>query len=148
MRHAEAAPAPDGHDADRPLTPRGRQLAVSRGVAVRGHAPEVVLCSPARRTRETLAALGLGEEMPVLGDDELYSGGPASVLEQLRGLSPDVDRALLVGHLPTVEILVRDLLADAAALGPFRPGSLAVLQMPGPWAELWVGQARLLEFLG
>lgn len=146
MRHAEAAPAGGGADHERPLTDAGRAAAAARGPLVRGLAPDVVLCSSAMRTRQTLAALDLSGGTVTISED-LYHGGPGAVVEQIRGVDPDAGTVLVVGHLPTVEVMVRDLLHDDAALGPFRPGSMAVLQVPGPWAELWVGATRLLDFL-
>ena len=58
MRHAHAA-APMGWqaDAERPLSPTGRAEAFAAGTWLRDtcEPPDAVLCSPAVRTRETLA---------------------------------------------------------------------------------------------
>jgi phosphohistidine phosphatase len=61
LRHAKATPyRGDDSDVDRPLTARGRADATAAGHWLAAHdlRPDLVLCSPARRTRETWAAVG------------------------------------------------------------------------------------------
>ena len=60
LRHAHADPAlPGQSDMDRPLSAEGLAEAESAGRWLRdqGLVPDCVLCSPARRTRETLEAV-------------------------------------------------------------------------------------------
>ena len=63
LRHAHAEPAENGlADIDRPLSPHGlaEAEAAGRWLLEQRLVPDRVLCSPARRTRETLeAVLGL-----------------------------------------------------------------------------------------
>ena len=57
LRHAHAEPATTGQsDLDRPLSPQGlaEAEAVARWLKEQGLVPDRGLCSPARRTRETL----------------------------------------------------------------------------------------------
>ena len=57
LRHAHAEPArTGGADLDRPLSPEGLAEAESAGRWLRDNklVPDRVLCSPSRRTRETL----------------------------------------------------------------------------------------------
>ena len=57
LRHAKSPPAVPGQkDFDRPLAARGRAAApaVGRHMADKGYLPDLVLCSPSARTRETL----------------------------------------------------------------------------------------------
>ena len=64
LRHAKAeaagSDAPD--DAERPLTARGHADAAAAGawLARHGLLPDVVICSPARRTRQTWHGVALG----------------------------------------------------------------------------------------
>lgn len=87
MRHAKSS-FPDGvADHDRPLGERGRRDAPAIGerLSTLGWAPELVLCSSARRTRQTWGLIG-----PTLGDPpvrvlpELYLASPAQILACLR----------------------------------------------------------------
>ena len=60
LRHAHAEPAAAGQpDLDRPLSPDGlaEAAAAGRWLAEQGLVPDRVLCSPARRSRETLEAV-------------------------------------------------------------------------------------------
>ena len=77
-RHADAE---DGHDdAQRALTPKGRKQAARMAHWLGQHLPRdfVVLASPALRTQQTAAALGV----PVLTRPELYlAATPDSILQ-------------------------------------------------------------------
>ena len=55
LRHAKAAGEPGVNDTERPLTGGGRRDASVPGwwLLARGITPDGVLCSPARRARET-----------------------------------------------------------------------------------------------
>ena len=58
LRHAKSSwDYADLADVDRPLSERGRTAARAMGSYLRAHPirPDLVLCSPAARTRETLA---------------------------------------------------------------------------------------------
>ena len=60
LRHAHAEPAAAGEsDLDRPLSAEGlaEADAAGRWLAAQGLVPDRVLCSPARRSRETLEAV-------------------------------------------------------------------------------------------
>jgi phosphohistidine phosphatase len=71
------------------------------------------------------------------------------VLEAVRETADDVRTLVLVGHNPSVLDLVLALDDSAAArekLGSgFSPASVAVFDVPGPFAELHEGGATLVE---
>src|SRR6266508_2923118 len=86
LRHAKSD-WPDGvPDAERPLAGRGRREAplVGRWLRESGHIPDLVVCSPALRARQTweLVAGELGEagEAPEVRFDERVYDEPASQL--------------------------------------------------------------------
>jgi phosphohistidine phosphatase len=70
LRHAKAERPTGAADADRPLTARGHADAAAAGawLAHGGYLPEVVICSPAKRTRQTWhdVALGMAEPLRAL----------------------------------------------------------------------------------
>ena len=77
LRHAKSA-WPDVPDRERPLARRGQRDAPSWALAgASGHVPDQVLCSTARRARETwqLVQSGLGIAPPVQFDNGVYPGG-------------------------------------------------------------------------
>ena len=119
LRHAKAAPArDDGADRDRPLLPVGREAAalVGRFVDAVGHAPDLVLTSPAARARETaeLARSAAGWSCPVREIAAFYEGTPRGVLHALRDEGGDAEIVILVGHEPTWSQLASRLVGGGA----------------------------------
>lgn len=152
MRHGKAA-WPDGvEDFERPLAARGHHEAGLAGEWIREHVGTVdqVLCSSARRTRETLEATGL--DAPAIFLDEIYEAWTGDLLAAVQGADTDAETVLMVGHAPGTPGLAARLAGDASdprALARVRAGfptsAIAVLDVPRPWAELEVGTATLLD---
>src|SRR5690606_2089363 len=101
LRHAHAEPPRPGQaDLDRPLSAEG--LAEADAVATwlrdKGLVPDRALCSPARRTRETLdtviEAVGSLEQRLEPSIYEAMPGTLAGLLDRHR----DAERVLLVGR--------------------------------------------------
>jgi phosphohistidine phosphatase len=162
LRHAKSSWA-DGalSDHDRPLAKRGLKAAPVVGAALARldiH-PDVVLCSSAARTRETLALVlpQLGGAPEVICEDAIYMATPASLLSRLRGLR-DADAAprtvMVVGHNPGLEELAA-LLAGSGGeealelmAEKFPTGAVAVIAFDAAsWAEISPGAGKLLHFL-
>ena len=88
LRHAKAGWAEPGmRDFDRPLEPLGRSDADAIGAAMRANSyiPDLVLCSSAKRARETLdwVARHIGKGR-VVYSDSLYSTDAAGYVEFIR----------------------------------------------------------------
>jgi phosphohistidine phosphatase len=142
-------------DAERPLAPRGVRDApeVGRWLRDAGVVPERVVCSTARRTRETWKLVGA--ELPwkpqVSYDQRLYDAGPADLLAVIRETPAEVGTLLLVGHNPAVQALTLALagsaVGDAAerVRDSFPTSSLAVLAFSGDWPGTVPGCARLVD---
>ncbi|WP_372017341.1 SixA phosphatase family protein [Pseudoxanthomonas sp. 10H] len=134
LRHAHAEPASAGQaDLDRPLSPVGlaEAEAAGRWLADQGLLPDRVLCSPARRTRETLEAVlavtGYAEQRL---EDAIYEATPGTLIGLLQD-QREVERLLLVGHNPGLERLVA--LLDSGQTSDYRgmpPAGVAVLALP------------------
>lgn len=157
LRHAKAVEE-RSRDFDRALDPRGVRAATLVGVylAQRGRLPELVLCSAARRTRQTWERVAAVWDAPpsVLFERELYLASAEGLLARLRELDPSVGRALVVGHNPGIEDLALALAGtgDRGALArmsdKFPTAALATLVAPiEKWSELGVGDASLAAFL-
>ncbi len=151
LRHARALPAgPDGDDLGRPLSDAGRSeaMAIARVMAEgRRFVPERVLCSPARRTRQTSAIVaGWLVDGAVEFDGRLYLADADRLLEALKGVPSSVGELLVVGHNPGLESLLAGLTGMAAddLLGGGRLGTadLAVLEIESPWTGMRPGAAR------
>ncbi|QOW22122.1 MULTISPECIES: SixA phosphatase family protein [Lysobacteraceae] len=149
LRHAHAEHATAGQaDIDRPLSAEGlaEAEAAGRWLEERNMAPDRVLCSPARRTRETLeAVLGVIGYVEQRIQEEIYEAEPGALIA-LADNSPGVERLMLVGHNPGLELLAA--LLYSGRTGDYRgmpPGSVAVLSIPDG-ARLEPGVARLDAF--
>ncbi|MET0809155.1 MAG: histidine phosphatase family protein [Pseudoxanthomonas sp.] len=134
LRHAHAEPAADGQpDLDRPLTVQGlaEAQAAGRWLAGQGLVPDRVLCSPARRARETLEAVleatGYVEQRL---DERIYEA-TAGTLAELADAHRETERLLLVGHNPGLERLAA--LMHSGQSGDYRgmpTSSVVVLKLP------------------
>ena len=159
LRHAKAGWADLGvRDFDRPLTEGGRQDAAAIGMAMRisGFVPDLVLCSTARRARETwecvAGTIGRLPAPPVL-TDSLYSCDAAGYLSIVRKTADDTPSLLVVGHNPMIEDVAIACAAGgdraelAALASGFPTAALAVIQFSGPLAEAAPGRGTLTTFL-
>ncbi len=118
LRHAKSSwddPALSDHA--RPLNARGRRSAAAMAVALRtlDFAPELVLVSSARRTLQTLEALGPLPGLPTVeATDDLYLAPWTALLATLRAVPAAVRSVLLVAHNPGLHDLVLSLASGAA----------------------------------
>ncbi|MEU9887275.1 histidine phosphatase family protein [Sphaerisporangium sp. NPDC051017] len=147
LRHAKAAHVPGLADRERPLTHRGERDAARAGQTLKamGLSPDLVLCSPSLRTRQTaeLALADLAPAAPLHLESEIYEAYPDELLELIGRTDDDVSTLLLVGHNPGVHELVVNLSLSRDDEG-FPPGAFAVLETGG-WAGLGPGDARVIS---
>ncbi|MFE3760211.1 SixA phosphatase family protein [Streptomyces sp. NPDC059104] len=148
VRHAKAVPKRVAEDFERSLSDRGRADAPATGrwLAESGFEPHLVLCSPARRTRETweLIATALPDVPPAVYDDRLYNAVPDALVTVLAEHGAGLSHVMLVGHGHNAGI--HELATSLCAAGP--PGLLerlreelptsgvAVVDLTGGWADL------------
>ncbi|GIF11596.1 SixA phosphatase family protein [Actinoplanes teichomyceticus] len=156
LRHAKAETPGEMADFDRSLTERGHSDADAAGawlVDERLH-PDLVICSSARRTRQTWQAasmaLAQGDRShgtpEVHYEDRLYHGGRTEVFDLLRAVPDTVRTVLLVGHNPTVSEVSALLLPDDQWDGvtvELKTSTLAVHTGEAPWSRVEPGSMRL-----
>jgi phosphohistidine phosphatase len=161
LRHAKSAWPEDIPDHERPLAPRGRRDAPAAGGWLRksDHVPDRVLCSTARRARETwqLAEEKLSAHPATVFEERVYGASSAELLDLVHETPADVRTLLIVGHDPAMRGLTLELASDqpsdaeAEAVGRVRTkyptAAIAVLSFPGDWAALSPGHAHLAKFV-
>jgi phosphohistidine phosphatase len=153
LRHAKSSwDEPGRPDRERPLAPRGVRDAkrVAEHLRRQRVVPELVFCSPAVRTRETLELV-----LPALAgvavhvEDELYGARSEALLERLRTVPEEVGSVMLIGHNPALQDLALTLASDNAlrerVAAKFPTAALATLALPS-W-RLSPGDGELVDYV-
>lgn len=162
LRHAKSSWAyPTLDDFDRPLNARGAAAApvMGRAIAELGIAPDLILCSTSRRTRETLTGL-----LPLIGhttvefEDRLYLASAQDLIGRLQHVTHDEhgrpSSVLVIGHNPGLHSCAVMLAGkgDARALirlqDRFPTGALAVINFEArAWRDIAAATGVLERFI-
>jgi len=158
LRHAKSSREdPELADFDRPLTGRGRRDAPRMGAWMHeaGLQPDLVLCSDAKRARETWA--GLAETLrcaaPVLFERALYMASAKALCRRLQRLPGKVGSVLVIAHNPGLEEAAQAL-ADGSGepmerlQRKFPTAALARLDFEiEEWSQLQPDSGRMSQFV-
>lgn len=160
FRHAKS----DWHDAvardfDRPLNQRGRKGAAIMGPQVleSGVEWQRILCSPAVRAKQTIeiAEAATTTTVPIEWDRRIYLASSATLADVIREQPDSTQNLLMVGHNPSLEDLIFDLVPEDAdqplrriVEEKFPTATYAVLELDiDHWADLDDGGARLVHLV-
>jgi phosphohistidine phosphatase len=153
LRHAKSSwDEPGLPDRDRVLAPRGRKATrrIADHLERERIRPDLVLCSPAARTRETLERIhdALGEP-EVAFDERLYGATDDELLSCLREAPAEISSIMLVGHNPGLADLLVLLAEPGSDLPEAVPtGALATVRFTAEsWGELAPGGGTLDGFV-
>jgi phosphohistidine phosphatase len=121
LRHAKSSLGDASlADFDRPLNERGTEAAsfVGRFMRKRKLNPDLVLCSPAERARQTAALVAEAAKLaaPTRFDERIYEATPARLAEVVSQVEDGMDEILLVGHNPGLEGLLELLTGESRHL--------------------------------
>ena len=143
LRHAKAVPwdsMPD--DFARPLSDIGEAHAEAVAAWMAGNIepPEMILCSPSQRTRETLAPIIEGAreiEQRTRFLPQLYGASFGTLINVLDHAYAEADHVLIVGHNPGLEHLVFETIASSqrSRISRLPTGTLVVIEFEPDWAE-------------
>jgi phosphohistidine phosphatase len=159
LRHFKSSWAEAGlADRDRALAPRGQRdaVAMAETMIARDLAPDRILCSPARRTRETLAQMQeyLHCDCPIDFLEELYSGSETGYRGIIAARGGDADRLMVIGHNPRIHVTAVELIgsgrrADQENLAAKYPtGALAVIEFDiDGWHAITEDSGQLTAFI-
>jgi phosphohistidine phosphatase len=156
LRHAKSSwgdPKLDDHE--RPLAPRGKKGMKPMARFLRRHAvhPSLVLCSSAKRARQTLERVlpSLGDGVTLEIDDGLYTFDAEVLLARLKRVPAAFHSVMVVGHNPAMQELALLLASSGEGLDrlgmKFPTGAFAELDIPVAWSRLRPGTAELLAFV-
>lgn len=158
LRHAKSSwDEPDLADFDRPLNQRGRAAADAMGAFMegRGMMPSRILCSAARRARETLACVlpHLSGDIDICIAERLYESDAPGYLTAVREYGGTDLTVMLIGHNPATEEFAHVLapVGDAAGIAALRnkfpTAGLVVIGFDLPqWRDIGPGEGRLISF--
>jgi phosphohistidine phosphatase len=161
LRHAKSDWSGEAGDHERPLSVRGKKAVphVAAHMRKQGYQPQAVLCSTAKRARETLELLLQRLEVPpaVHYERELYLAEWPQLLAEIRAAGA-TSPLLVLGHNPSLEQL-----ALALALQPQSPAeraraeklaekfptaALAALDFEiADWSEAKPGSGKLVDYV-
>ena len=148
LRHAKSSwEHAELSDHDRPLNARGSRDAprIGRLLAEHGMTPSLLLTSTANRAATTArlvaeAAVCTG---PVEEVEALYGASPEGYMEVVREYAGDHDPVLIVGHNPSIQLLVTMLSGENERMPT---AALAWIDLPGDdWSRLREGSGSLEE---
>jgi len=157
LRHAKSSRKEDVEDHERPLNRRGREAArrVGQHLLATAGAIDLVMCSSAVRTRETLdlALAGFAPRPRCVIDDSLYLAGRDELIKRLERLAESDVNVLVIGHNPGLHDLAVALAksdspqARALASGKFPTAARVSFRVATRWAALGGARHRLVDYV-
>lgn len=157
LRHAKSSWHDPGlNDFERPLNPRGLRNApiVGSYMAQKDYMPEVIFCSSARRTLETLSLIKpfIGLTTATHVEDGLYLASAPVLIGTAQDIEDSFSSALLIAHNPGLEDCLL-LLAHAARSKVPVPNAvptaaLGVFRFEADrWSGIGEGSGALVDFV-
>ena len=158
LRHAKSSWSEPGQsDFERALNSRGMAdlPKIANALEKRGHVPDTIYCSPAKRTKLTMEGILIhwNQKPSIHFDRDMYIGGTSAYLAAIRQHKSN-DVLMLVGHNPTCHSLVVSLAGhgEAGALSAvatkYPTGTASILQFDVEnWLEVSPGNGHLIDFL-
>src|SRR6185503_20101071 len=149
LRHAKSSWKDETlPDFERPLNRRGKRAAetIGRYFKTSTIVPELILSSPAERTRETVELVLKAAKWTteVRYDQRIYEASAQRLAEVVSQIDNDRKVAMLVGHNPGMEELVLLLTAESVAIATGTCAKVAV--KASKWANA-VDKRATLEWL-
>lgn len=150
LRHAKSSWSDASlSDHDRPLKRRGKRDAPRMGRLLRDEEllPDLVISSSARRALSTAeaAASASGFEGQIEVTRAFYHADPETYIERLKLLPNEIDRVLIVGHNPGVEMLLAELTGFHERMPT---AALAQVDLPvEEWTDIALDSGGFLENL-
>jgi phosphohistidine phosphatase len=158
LRHAKSERPPETADEERPLNERGAVAARLMGGYIVRHGlnPELVLCSPSRRTRDTLAEMTplWPAGITVAFDERLYLATARTLLALIRSQAKRLAVLMIIGHNPGLHEAADQLIASGDSTlrerlrEKFPTAALAVIDFAvEAWPKIHDRSGRLDRFI-
>jgi len=151
VRHAKSSWSDSSlSDRDRPLNKRGRRSAPDMGsrLAVKGHQPDLIISSPAKRALMTAKIIAKEvdyDTSEILTDESMYFSGSGGMLKMLEGVDDRYQKVMIVGHNPAMTSLL-DSLCDASVYNMPTCAVAVIDYNMASWSELQSVDGNLLDY--
>lgn len=145
-----------GGDAERQLTPRGRNRTemVARALKALGLAFDTIVSSPYARAVQTaeIVAGVMGFDDDILHDGRLTPAGTYEGISDLIGELPERESVLVSGHEPSMSSMISGICAQGALLIEVKKASVTAIEImrirPSTIGSLlWTLPPRIVEQL-
>lgn len=155
LRHGKSSWESMVDDFDRDVTDKGKQHALEMGdwLKQQQKTPDYVICSPALRAQVTAEIvcqqLGISKDN-IKFDHQLYNADVSDIVNVLKTCPPHCRRVLLVGHNPSIEMMIHHLatnqsMGDVDTNEPVRPATLVCFTFNEDWNKLLPHSAQLIS---
>jgi phosphohistidine phosphatase len=146
LRHAKSDwsdPAVTDHD--RPLNRRGKRARTTVADHIKGWHVDLLLCSTARRARETAKPVAASLGCRVQYEEALYAAVPGGLQEVVHMLPDRFASVMLVGHNPSLEEFTTMLCGQSP---DYPTAALATIDLPTEtWDQVSPGCGTLAAFV-
>lgn len=157
LRHAKSDQENQfGSDHERPLAPRGARAALAIGefMAQNGVCPDLILCSSATRTQQTLERVlrSFPDGIEVRIEPDLYLASAVEMLNFAQTVGDGIDELMLIAHNPGTGSLAAHMCGSGPAdqrrqlSSKYPTGALTSIRFGVPFSQLTVGAGELLRF--
>lgn len=151
VRHAKSSWSdPSLSDRERPLNKRGRRTAPDMGsrLAVKGHQPDLIISSPAKRARMTAKTIAKAlnyDKSEIVTDESMYFLGVGGMLTMLEGVDDRYQKVMIVGHNPAMTSLLNSLCDASVDNMPTCAVAVIGYNMTS-WSALRSSEGDLLDY--
>ena len=157
LRHAQTLSTGGLPDIERKLTPKGKEdaLALGRTMKNNGYQPDLILCSSAKRTKETLNhVMETLEKCAIKIIPGIYNGTRKDLFRLIQNVNDDVKTLMLIGHNPVIHTLIATLSLEKSTalmnrlMSGYPPGTISTLNCPcKKWADIQVKDNPLTNLM-
>jgi phosphohistidine phosphatase len=147
LRHAKAINAGNYNDIERCLVKEGRSDIKTNGIFYKGLGinPDLVICSTAVRTKETLDIFleFSGIHSRIVYEEIIYENEVKKIINYISGINDIVSNLMIIGHNPTLENLV-PFFTNRVIPGDFKTSGIAIINFDiKSWKEISVKKGVL-----
>lgn len=152
IRHAKTSP-PGYFDSDleRPLSETGIKQSEELGRTLKKYkiTPELILCSNATRTTQTLSIVKeiCNWATEIRYSQSLYLCGWAKLLDELFFIPEETKSVMIIGHSPDLHGLASALTADPVFYTQFPTGSFVEINIVSNWLTCNYQHHELVRFI-